>query len=64
MTAFTLTAELTSEFDDVPPTLIASTVLAATRRPGEADATGEGVARVDVAALAEALRRSGSARSR
>jgi hypothetical protein len=42
MTAFTLTAELTSEFDDVPPTLIASTVLAATRRPGEADATGAG----------------------
>jgi hypothetical protein len=64
MTASFLTAELTSEFDDVPPTLIASAVRAATRRPGEAEAAVEGVARADVAALAEALRRSGSARSR
>lgn len=64
MTASTLAAELASEFDDVPPTLIASTVRAATGRGGEADAAVEDVARGDVAALAEALRRSGSATAR
>ena len=57
MTASTLTSELTVEFSDVPPTLIASTVQAAAAARLHDEAVEE-VARTDVAALAAALRRS------
>ena len=64
MTASTLVAELATQFTDVPPTLIASTVRAAAARPDDVRAAAEAVARADVAALAEAVRRSTSAGSR
>ena len=64
MTTSTLTAELATEFDHVPPTLIESTVRAAAILPGDEELRVEELARTDVAALAEAMRRSGSTASR
>lgn len=63
MTTSALTAALVMEFDDVPPTLIASTVRAAAPS-GDGELAVEDVARADVAALAEAMRRSASFGSR
>jgi hypothetical protein len=64
MTNSALVLALATEFDHLPPTLIESTVRAAARRPGDQDLTVEDIARADVAALAEAMRRSGSGASR
>jgi hypothetical protein len=60
VTATSLTARLTEQFADVPPSLVHTTVRAAQPAPGQtADPTAvERTARADVAALAEALRRS------
>ena len=63
MTTFPLTVELANQFDHVPPSLIESTVQAASSHPGDEDLAVEDVARADVAALAEAMRRSGAAGS-
>ena len=64
MTNSALALELATEFDDLPPTLIESTVRAAARRQHDQDLAVEEIARADVAALAEAMRRSGSGASR
>ena len=64
MTNSALALELATEFDHLPPTLIESTVRAAIWRPREEDLAVEEVARADVLALAEAMRRSGSGASR
>jgi hypothetical protein len=61
MTAPDLTAELVAEYAEVPATLIATTVEAAAAAQ-EDDV--ERVARTDVAALAEAVQRSGASTSR
>jgi hypothetical protein len=60
MRVSTLTAQVTSEFGDVvPPTLIASTVASAAVVPtGEDSDVPDTIARADVAALAEAVRRA------
>jgi hypothetical protein len=65
MTTATLTAELTQKFSDVPPSLIASTVRAAAAAPaaGTPERAVESIARTDVAALAEAVRRSAATRT-
>ena len=57
-------AELATQFADVPPTLIESTVRAAAVRPDDETVATEDIARADVAALAEVVRRSASASSR
>lgn len=55
-----LTAALTEQFHDVPPSLVAVTVeaAAAVRGPGTDVDAVERIARTDVAALDEALRRA------
>ena len=57
-TADPIAERLSAEFDDVPPTLVQQCVTSATTTARQDEAAAEALARTDVAALADALRRA------